>query len=181
VELTALKAIEDYQNEFRFHFPHEHRPAARPAKTTPLTPVMAAEGAEFTVVNGWERVDYIKPSPDFHPTLSFDFDEAFDVVAAEVKNVAENVGLCEVNGFNRFEITGSDRHSFLDRMFCGVVTRRDGRVGLGYLLNHRGMVKGEATVANLPASDRGQRISRHGLAQIASARRRRCANPQPHQ
>ncbi|WP_150121207.1 FAD-dependent oxidoreductase, partial [Sulfitobacter sp. HI0076] len=137
VELTALKAIEDYQNEFRFHFPHEHRPAARPAKTTPLTPVMAAEGAEFTVVNGWERVDYIKPSPDFHPTLSFDFDEAFDVVAAEVKNVAENVGLCEVNGFNRFEITGSDRHSFLDRMFCGVVTRRDGRVGLGYLLNHR--------------------------------------------
>ncbi|MEM7269289.1 MAG: FAD-dependent oxidoreductase, partial [Pseudomonadota bacterium] len=30
VELTALKAIEDYQNEFRFHFPHEHRPAGRP-------------------------------------------------------------------------------------------------------------------------------------------------------
>ncbi|MEP2680765.1 MAG: FAD-dependent oxidoreductase [Sulfitobacter sp.] len=164
VELTALKAIEDYQNEFRFHFPHEHRPAARPAKTTPLTPVMAAEGAEFTVVNGWERVDYIKPSPDFHPTLSFDFDEAFDVVAAEVKNVAENVGLCEVNGFNRFEITGSDRHSFLDRMFCGVVTRRDGRVGLGYLLNHRGMVKGEATVANLPASDRGPQRVWYGSA-----------------
>ena len=39
VELTALKAIEDYQNEFRFHFPHEHRPAGRPAKTTPLTPI----------------------------------------------------------------------------------------------------------------------------------------------
>ena len=125
---------------------------------------MAAEGAEFTVVNGWERVDYIKPSPDFHPTLSFDFDEAFDVVAAEVKNVAENVGLCEVNGFNRFEITGSDRHSFLDRMFCGVVTRRDGRVGLGYLLNHRGMVKGEATVANLPASDRGPQRVWYGSA-----------------
>jgi len=155
VELTALKAIEDYQNEFRFHFPHEHRPAGRPAKTTPLTPILAAEGAEFTVVNGWERVDYIKPDPVFHPTLSFDFDEAFDVVAAEVKNVQENVGLCEVNGFNRFEITGADRHAFLDRMFCGAVTKRAGRVGLGYLLNHHGMVKGEATVANLPASDRG--------------------------
>ena len=46
VELTALKAIEDYQNEFRFHFPNEHRPAGRMAKTTPLTPVLAAEGAE---------------------------------------------------------------------------------------------------------------------------------------
>ncbi|MEM1298186.1 MAG: FAD-dependent oxidoreductase [Pseudomonadota bacterium] len=155
VELTALKAIEDYQNEFRFHFPHEHRPAGRPAKTTPLTPVLEAAGAEFTVVNGWERVEYIKPTPDFHPSLSFGFDEAFDVVAGEVTNIRDNVGLTEVNGFNRFEITGADRHAFLDRMFCGTVTQREGRVGLGYLLNHHGMVKGEATVANLPASDRG--------------------------
>ncbi len=163
-ELTALKAVEDYQNEFRFHFPHEHRPAGRPAKTTPLTPVLAAEGAEFTVVNGWERVDYIKPSPDFHPSLTFNFDEAFGVVAAEVKNVQDNVGLAEVNGFNRIEITGADRHSFLDRMFCGTVTRRAGRVGLGYLLNCHGMVKGEATVANLPASDRGPERVWYGSA-----------------
>lgn len=155
VELTSLKAIEDYQNEFRFHFPHEHRPAGRNAKTTPLTPVLAAEGAEFTVVNGWERVEYIKPSSDFHPRHTFDFDEAFGVVAKEIKAVQNSVGLCEVNGFNRFEITGADRHSFLDRMFCGRVTKRDGRVGLGYLLNHHGMVKGEATVANIPKSDRG--------------------------
>lgn len=155
VELTALKAIEDYQNEFRFHFPHEHRPAGRPAKTTPLTPVLEAEGAAFTTVNGWERIEYIKPAPDFHPSLSFNFDEAFSIVKCEVKNIQENVGLTEVSGFNRFEITGSDRHTFLDRMFCGNVTKRAGRVGLGYLLNHQGMVKGEATVANLPASDRG--------------------------
>jgi dimethylglycine dehydrogenase len=164
VELTALKAIEDYQNEFRFHFPHEHRPAGRNAKTTPLTPIMAAEGAEFTVVNGWERVDYIKPSPDFHPSLSFNFDEAFDIIGAEVRNVQENVGMCEVNGFNRFEITGADRHSFLDRMFCGAVTKKDGRVGLGYMLNHHGMVKGEATVANIPASDRGPARAWYGSA-----------------
>jgi dimethylglycine dehydrogenase len=164
VELTALKSIEDYQIEFRVHFQHEHRPAGRPAKTTPLTPILAAEGAEFTVVNGWERVDYIKPAPDFHPALDFHFDETFDVIAAEVRNVQENVGLCEVNGFNRFEITGADRHTFLDRMFCGNVTKKDGRVGLGYLLNHHGMVKGEATVANLPASDRGPGRAWYGSA-----------------
>lgn len=155
VELTALKAIEDYRNEFRFHFPDEHRPAGRNAKTTPLTPVLAAEGAEFTVVNGWERVDYIKPHADFEPTLGFDFDEAFEVVAEEIRNLQANVGLTEVNGFNRIEITGADRHAFLDRMLCGAVNRKEGRVGLGYLLNHQGMVKAEATIANLPASDRG--------------------------
>lgn len=164
VELTARKAVEDYQNEFRFHFPHEHRPAGRPAKTTPLTPVLAAQGAAFTVVNGWERVDYIKPSPDFHPSLSFNFDEAFDVVAAEVSNVATNVGLTEVNGFNRIEITGEDRHAFLDRLMCGTVTKRSGRVGLGYLLNDQGCVKAEATVANLPATDRGPERVWYGSA-----------------
>ena len=109
-------------------------------------------------------MDYIKPSPDFHPTLSFNFDEVFDIVASDVKNVQDNVGLCEVNGFNRFEITGADRHSFLDRMFCGAVTKRDGRVGLGYLLNHHGMLKSEATVANLPASDRGPARAWYGSA-----------------
>ncbi|CUH53887.1 dimethylglycine dehydrogenase [Shimia marina] len=155
VELTALKAIEDYQNEFRFHFPHEHRPAGRPMKTTPLTPVLAAEGAEFTVVNGWERVDYIKPTPDFTETLGFRFNEVQAVVAEEVHAVQTGVGLTEVSGFNRFEITGEDAQGFLDRMFCGAVARREGRVGLGYLLNHQGMLKGEATVAHLPAGATG--------------------------
>ncbi|MDX1785444.1 MAG: FAD-dependent oxidoreductase [Roseovarius sp.] len=153
VELTALKAVEDYQNEFRFHFPHEHRPAGRPAKTTPLTPIMAAEGAEFTVVNGWERADFFKPTPEFHETHSFHFTETFDVIAAEVAAVQNAVGLCEVNGFNRIEVTGPDAAAFLDRMLCGRVPQKVGRVGLGYLLNHHGMVKAEATLAKL-AEDR---------------------------
>ena len=150
VELTALKAIEDYQNEFRFHFPHEHRPAGRPIKTTPLTPVLAAEGAAFSVVNGWERVDYLKPSAEFTESHGFRFNETFDVVASEVTAVRDRVGLAEVSGFNRFELTGAEARSFLDRMICGRLPSRPGRVGLGYLLNHHGMLKSEATVAVLP-------------------------------
>lgn len=149
-EITALMAIEEYQNEFRFHFPHEHRPAGRPAKTTPLTPLIAAEGGEFAVVNGWERLDYIRPTPDFKETHSFRFNEVFDVVAADVDAVQNHVGLSEVNGFNRFELTGADAQTFLDRMVCGRLVRKPGRVGLAYLLNHHGMVKSEATIANLP-------------------------------
>ena len=151
VELTALKAVEDYQNEFRFHFPHEHRPAGRPAKTTPLTPILAAEGADFGVVNGWERVAYIKPSPDFEETFSFRFNETFDVIGAEVEAVRTGVGMTEVNGFNRFEITGPGARDWLDTMTCGRIPRRDGKIGLTYLLNHLGNVKAEATLANLDA------------------------------
>lgn len=151
VELCALKAVEDYQNEFRFHLPHEYRPAARPIKTTPLTQVLAAEGAVFGVVNGWERVAYFKPEPDFHETHGFRFNETFDVVAAEVKAVQNGVGLTEVNGFNRFEITGPGARDWLDSMFCGRMTQKVGKVGLGYLLNAHGNIKGEATLANLDA------------------------------
>ena len=164
VELTAIKAIEDYRNEFRFHFPHEHRPAGRPMKTTPLTPVLAAEGAEFGTVNGWERVDYIKPAPDFHETLGFRFNEVHDVVAEEVRAIGTGVGLTEVSGFNRFELTGADVHSFLDRMICGTVPKRWGRVGLGYLLNDQGKLKAEATIANIPASHRGPNRVWYGSA-----------------
>ncbi|WP_405401245.1 FAD-dependent oxidoreductase [Paracoccus sp. Ld10] len=149
VELTALKAIEDYQNEFRFHFPHEHRPAGRPMKTTPLTPILAAEGADFGVVNGWERVAFIKPSPDFHETFSFRFNETFDVVGEEVKAVQTGVGMTEVNGFNRIEITGPGARDWLDKMTCGRVTKKVGKVGLSYLLNDHANIKAEATLANL--------------------------------
>ncbi|MEL7300740.1 MAG: FAD-dependent oxidoreductase [Pseudomonadota bacterium] len=164
VELTSLKAVEDYQNEFRFHFPHEHRPAGRPARTTPLTPILAAEGAEFTVVNGWERVDYIKPAPDYVEPKSFRFTDVEDIVAREVASLHQGVGLAEVCGFNRIEITGADRLTFLDRMICGRLPRRDGQVGLGYLLNDHGMLKAEATIANLPASDRGPARTWYGAA-----------------
>ncbi len=151
VELTALKAIEDYRNEFRFHFPHEHRPAGRPAKTTPLTKVLEEEGAEFGVVNGWERVAYFKPSSEFKETHTFRFNETFDVVGDEIKAVQNAVGMTEVNGFNRFEITGSGVHDWFDKMVCGRVSRKLGKVGLTYLLSEHGNIKAEATLANVAA------------------------------
>jgi dimethylglycine dehydrogenase len=149
VELTSLKAIEDYQNEFRFHMPHEHRPAGRNAKTTPLTPILAARGAEFGVVNGWERVDYFKPTDDFTETHSFRFNESFDVVGKEIKALQQGVAMTEVNGFNRFEITGDGARDWLDTLVCSRVPRTLGKVGLTYLLNEQGNIKGEATLANL--------------------------------
>ncbi len=169
VELTALKAVEDYQNEFRFHFPNEHRPAGRMAKTTPLTPVLAAEGAHFAPVHGWERAEFFAPDPNFTVTPGFRFDESFDLVKAEVTAVHEAVGLTEVNGFNRIEVTGRDAQSFLDRMICGRLPRREGRVGLAYLLNHHGMIKSEVTIANLPASDRGPARIWYGSAAASAS------------
>ena len=38
---------------------------------------MAAEGAHFGVVNGWERMEYVKPNNEFKETYSFRFNEVF--------------------------------------------------------------------------------------------------------
>ncbi|MEM7056111.1 MAG: FAD-dependent oxidoreductase [Pseudomonadota bacterium] len=149
VKYTAKKAIEDYQNEFRFHLPHEHRPAGRPAKETQLTPVLAEQGAEFGVVNGWERTAFFKPRPDFYEDHGFHFTNVFDVVGAEVAKVQNDVALMEVSGFNRFEITGAGALEWLDDLFCGTLPHVSGKVGLGYILTEKGNVHTEATLAVL--------------------------------
>lgn len=149
VEYTALKAIEDYQNEFRFHMPHEHRAAGRLAKTTPLYLALKEAGAEFAVVNGWERAAYFKPAPAFKERHSFRFTNSFDLVGEEVRAVQERVGLMEVSGSNRYQITGVGVHDWLDRLSCSRIPRKPGRVALCYLLSEHGNVLAEATVATL--------------------------------
>nr|CAA6824370.1 MAG: Dimethylglycine dehydrogenase (EC [uncultured Thiotrichaceae bacterium] len=148
-EHTCVKAIEDYQNEFHYHMPHEHRPAARLARTTPLYPVLSAEKAAWGVVNGWERALFFKPSDDFVDEHSYRFTPTQDVVAQEIDAMTKNVGLMEVSGFNRYEIKGEGATAFLDHVTCGRLPKKVGKISLCYLLNENGHVLGEATLAKL--------------------------------
>jgi len=148
-EHTCLKAIEDYQNEFHYHLPHEHRPAARLARTTPLYAALDQQNVEWGTVAGWERALFFKPSPDFVDTSSFRFTETEDVIAQEVASITKNVGLMEVSGFNRFEISGKGAGEFLDKMTCGRIPKKIGKVSLCYLLSEKGNVLCEATIAKL--------------------------------
>lgn len=153
IEHTALKSIEDYQREFHYHLPHEQRPAARLARTTPLFPVLDRLGCVWGTVNGWERALFFKPQPDFVDEHSYRFTSTKDVIADEVAAVAENVGLMEVSGFNRYEISGPEAEAFLNCMVCGALPRAVGKVSLCYLLTEKGNVLSEATIAKL-AEDR---------------------------
>ena len=151
VEHTCLKAIEDYRHEFHYHLPHEQRPAARLARTTPLYPVLDGLGAVWGTVNGWERALCFRPEddPDFVDRPGFRFSATEDVVAREVAALVAGVGVMEVSGFHRLEVRGAGAAAFLERLVCGKVPTRAGRVGLCYLLNERGHLLAEATVAKL--------------------------------
>ena len=150
-EHTCVKAIEDYQNEFHYHMPHEHRPGSRLARTTPLYPVLDSANAIWGTVNGWERALCFKPAdqPDFVDEHSFRFTPTKDIVDKEIKAMQSNVGLMEVSGFNRYEIRGEGSEALLDHVVCGKIPTVIGRVSLCYLLNESGHVLAEATVAKL--------------------------------
>jgi dimethylglycine dehydrogenase len=148
---TALKAIEDYRHEFQWHLPHEHRPAGRPLRSTALYPVLSGQEAEFTVVNGWERVSFFKPATDFAEQHGYGFNNWHPVVEKEVAWICRGVGVLEVSGFNRFSIQGPGAQKWLDSLSCSRVATRPGKVSLNYFLKANGRVSGEATLALLEA------------------------------
>ncbi|MDC0948603.1 FAD-dependent oxidoreductase [Gammaproteobacteria bacterium] len=145
-ELTCLKSIEDYQNEFHYHLPHEHRPAGRLARTTPLYSTLDAEGAAWGVVNGWERALFFKPSADFVDVPGFRFTDTDAVVAAEIDHLQHHVSVMEVSGFNRYELKGEGLTEALDHLTCSRLPRVVGRVGLCYFLSELGHLVSEATL-----------------------------------
>ena len=152
-EFTALKSIEDYQHEFRWHLPHEHRPAGRPAKASPLYPVLKARGAEFGVVNGWERTEFYKPEPEFVPTHGYGFQNWHDVVGAEIAALRANVGLAELSGFNHYRIRGREALNWLSGLTCSKLSDRIGKANLCYFLTPKGNIAGEATIVPLPGGE----------------------------
>jgi dimethylglycine dehydrogenase len=147
LEYTALKAVEDYQLEFQWHLPHEHRPAGRPLRTTPLYPVLQEEGAEFGVVNGWERVSFFKPTTEFVEEQGYRFNNWYGIVKREVESLCRGVGILELSGFNRYLISGPGAREWIDSLTCSRVPSSPGKVGLAYFLNESGNVSGEATLA----------------------------------
>jgi len=150
-EYTCLKAIEDYQNEFHYHLPHEQRPAARLARTTPLYSTLDSLGAHWGTVNGWERVLCYSPDnqPEFICQPGYRFNETESVIKNEIDALSNGVSLMEVSGFNRYSIQGEGATEFLDKMICGKLPTINGKVRLAYLLNENGHVLAEATIARI--------------------------------
>jgi len=146
---ASKKAVEEYRREFEFDHPEEYRPAGRKAKTTPLTQVLRAAGAEFGVINGWERSLYFHPTENyFEHQPSFRFSTHHDQVGAEAKAVRNNVGVVEISGFTRFLVEGEGAVEW----FAGLSSGRIPKVGSGslaYVSDEQGRFLSEFTMLRL--------------------------------
>ena len=136
-----------YTRRFVMTYPNEQLPAGRPLRMSPAHSEMAAAGARFGVSWGLEVPIYFAPSPDFVEKPTLKRSNAFPVVAEECHAVREAVGLLDISGFSRFEVSGPNAERWLDRTMASRLPG-PGRARLAPMLSETGRLKGDLTVFN---------------------------------
>ncbi len=153
---TREKVKEFYSRRFTITYPNEELPAARPYRATPIYPRLKEHNAFFGAYRGIEIAQWFAPSAEeAFETPTFHRSNAFEHVAKEIKNVRENVAIYETSSYGRHEISGSGATEMLDKILANKLPK-PGRIALSPMLNERGMLMGDVTVANIshPGSER---------------------------
>ncbi len=136
-----------YTRRFVMTYPNEQLPAGRPLKTSPAYSDMTAAGCRWGASWGLELPLYFAPTPDFEETPTLKRSNAFDIVADECRAVRDAVGLLDISGFSRFEVTGEAAEAWLDRLLACTLPK-PGRAKLAPMLSPEGKLKGDLTVFN---------------------------------
>jgi len=135
-----------YSRRFVMTYPNEQLWAGRPLKKAPAYDAMAAEGARYGCSWGLEVPIYFAPE-GFEEPPTLKRSNAHDIVGAECRHVRENVGLIDISGFARYEVTGPRAEAWLDRVMAGLLPG-PGRARLSPMLAPDGRLKGDLTVFN---------------------------------
>jgi len=146
---ARAKVVENYQRRFAVAYPNEELPAARPLRTTPAYGIWKAQRAVFGHSHGMEVVNYFAPEGEaLEETPSFRRSNAFGPVAAECRAVRTAVGINEIHNFGKYEVSGPEAEGWLNRIFAGRMPR-EGRIVLTPMLNPKGRLIGDFTIARL--------------------------------
>ena len=135
-----------YTRRFVMTYPNEQLPAGRPLKMAPAHDAMTAAGAHWGA--GWDLELPLYFAPEgFEEKPTLRRSNAFPIVAEECRAVRRDVGLLDISGFSRFEVTGPDAEGWLDRMMASRLPG-PGRARLAPMLGHDGRLKGDLTIFN---------------------------------
>lgn len=115
-ERARASALEVYRNEYAIAFPAPRPIATEPARKSPLFERLSAQGAVFIERNGWAWVARFERGG--HPSAGFGWPCWFETVAAECAGAMRAVGLVEMPGSSRFEISGRGAASWLDGLLA---------------------------------------------------------------
>lgn len=124
-----------------------------PFRASPAYQANLEAGARFHVNSGWRRVDYyaINEEADLESLRPAGFDgEAWSTaVPREHQAVREAAGLFDFSTFGKIEVAGPGASPLLEWVCSNRVTRGPGRITYTQMLNERGGVVGDFTVAQL--------------------------------
>jgi dimethylglycine dehydrogenase len=148
---TNAKVRENYSRRFRIRFPNEELTAARPLKTTPIYDRLKSANAAFGDYWGLEHALWFAP-PGSEPVeeITFRRSNAHPHVAAEVMATRTGVGLIEISNYGKFEVEGPGAEAWLSRLMANRMPAT-GRIVLSPMLNDRGRLVGDFTIARLAA------------------------------
>lgn len=147
-DYNLAKTVDEYQQMYQVHFPGEFREPGRPVRTTPIYDKLKEQGAIFAEVFGWERPKWFAPEGE-QEQYSFRRTNWFEPVGEECKAVRERVGVLDLTSFSKYEVTGKDAESFLNRICANRIPKREGGIVLAHMLTELGGIECEATITRL--------------------------------
>ncbi|WP_282062615.1 GcvT family protein [Roseobacter litoralis] len=135
-----------YTRRFVMTYPNEQLPAGRPLKTAGAYADMSAAGCQWG--QSWDlEVPLYFAAPGFVEAPSLKRSNAHSIVADECHAVRNGVGLLDISGFSRFEVSGPNAEKWLNHIMASKLPA-PGRAKLAPMLAEDGRLKGDLTVFN---------------------------------
>jgi 4-methylaminobutanoate oxidase (formaldehyde-forming) len=150
-EYRRTRTVESLGMVYMCHYPFRSMQTARGAKLSPIHDRLAAEGAYFRDVSGWEGADWYAgrgETPDPGP-LGWDRPRWFDRWAAEHKAAREGVILMDMSFMAKFLVEGRDAGALLERISANHVDGPIGQITYTQWLNEGGKMEADLTVTRL--------------------------------
>ncbi len=150
-EYRKTRTVESLGMVYQCHYPTRSMQTARGAKRSAIYDRLAARGAYFRDVSGWEGADwYAPPGQKADPgPLSWRRPSWFSQWAAEHKAAREGVILMDMSFMAKFSVQGRDAGRLLNWISGGNVDGEPGRVTYTQWLNEAGKLEADLTVTKL--------------------------------
>ena len=147
---VSERTLEAYGKHYTIGFPHEEYASGRPRIVSPLYDRLKQHRAVFGSKLGWERPNWFAPQGTKPEDIySMGRQNWFSAVGDEHRHVREKVGIFDQSSFAKYEVTGADAAKALDWICANDVAKPVGRLTYTQLLNTRGGIEADLTVARL--------------------------------
>ena len=146
---AIAKGMEVYGHEYAMHFPQHEWPAGRDKKLSPLHETLKSHGAVMGAYNGWERANYFAKEGDdtsHEATQTWSRKGPWEArIKEEVEAVRDGVGVLDLAGFSRYNLSGEGAADWLNKQITGKLPAI-GRIGLGYYCDEQGRIVTETSI-----------------------------------